>query len=79
MAANKKILYEYDQVVFKRNCKTGSNKKARSTKRPGFFIGVAPTGKCNKQKLQMRRKREVSDEIINECVYDQVHNCFIRK
>jgi hypothetical protein len=70
MAARKRmIIFEYDQVVFMRNCnKQESNKKARSPKRPGFFIGV----------IQMKRKRSVSDEIINECVFDQIHCGFIR-
>jgi hypothetical protein len=57
MAANKKILYEYDQVVFKRNCKAGSNKKARSPKRPGFFIGVVGQ-KSVKNKTSDEKKKE---------------------
>jgi hypothetical protein len=59
--------------------KQASNKKPGRQKRPGFFIAVTRAGQRKNIKLQHEEKGEVDDEIINECICDQVYCCFIRQ
>jgi len=54
-------------------------------KKPGrqndraFLLVLLQSESVINDKTSDEKKRKVSDEIINECIYDQVHNCFIRK
>lgn len=56
MAAGKRIIFEYDQVVFIRNCNVqASNKKSPVDKTTGLFC-VNPVNKCKTKNFRCEEK-----------------------